>query len=256
MLRNVYDFFMISLFGLFKVTLFLLFFCVSVLFLSKSNDLAMDEKPAFAGLLVNPGGREYLGGREYFMAGSAVGEPKWTEAAEPKIEEMTAEEAEIYFFILRLSDSMNQSNARKLAKLIVEECENYENLDPFLILAVIQIESEFSPKAKSQRGAIGLMQVMPGTGEYIAREMGINYNGKKTLYDPFVNVRLGIHYLSSLTERYDSTENALDAYNYGPANFEKAQSSDTDGKQSRYVKKVLNFKNYLEEESLLLAKNS
>lgn len=247
---------MISLFGLFKVTLFLLFFCVSVLFLSKSNDLAMDEKPAFAGLLVNPGGREYLGGREYFMAGSAVGEPKWTEAAEPKIEEMTAEEAEIYFFILRLSDSMNQSNARKLAKLIVEECENYENLDPFLILAVIQIESEFSPKAKSQRGAIGLMQVMPGTGEFIAREMGINYNGKKTLYDPFVNVRLGIHYLSSLTERYDSTENALDAYNYGPANFEKAQSSDTDGKQSRYVKKVLNFKNYLEEESLLLAKNS
>jgi hypothetical protein len=113
------------------------------------------------------------------MAGSAIGEPKWTEAAEPKIEEMPAEEAEIYFFILRLSDSMNQSNARKLAKLIVDECENYENLDPFLILAVIQIESEFSPKAKSHRGAIGLMQVMPGTGEYIAKEMGINYNSKK-----------------------------------------------------------------------------
>ena len=241
---------MISLFGLFKVTLFLLFFCVSVLFLNKSNDLAMDEKPAFAGLLVNPGGREY------FMAGSAVGEPIWTEAAEPKIEEMTAEEAEIYFFILRLSDSINQSNARKLAKLIVEECENYENLDPYLILAVIQIESEFSPKAISKRGAIGLMQVMPGTGKYIAEEMGINYNGKKSLYDPFVNVRLGIHYLSSLTDKYDSTENALDAYNYGPANFEKAQSSDTDGERSRYVKKVLSFKNYLEEESLLLAKNS
>ncbi|MCI0480562.1 MAG: lytic transglycosylase domain-containing protein [Candidatus Dadabacteria bacterium] len=250
MIRNVYDFFMISLFGLFKVALFLLFFCVSVLFLNKSTNLAMDEKPAFAGLLVNPGGHEYL------IAGSAVGEPKWTEAAELKIEEMTAEEAEIYLFILRLSDSINQSNARKLAKLIVEECENYENLDPFLILAVIQIESEFSPKAKSHRGAIGLMQVMPGTGEYIAKEMGINYNGKKSLYDPFVNVRLGIHYLSSLTERYDSTENALDAYNYGPTNFEKAQSSDTDRKQSRYVKKVLNFKNYLEEESLLLAKNS
>lgn len=250
MIRNVYDFFMISLFGLFKVALFLLFFCVSVLFLNKSNNLAMDEKPAFAGLLVSPGGREHL------IAGSAVGEPKWTEAAELMIEEMTAEEAEIYFFILRLSDSMNQSNARKLAKLIVEECENYENLDPLLILAVIQIESEFSPKAKSHRGAIGLMQVMPGTGEYIAKEMGIDYNGRKSLYDPFINVRLGIHYLSFLTERYDSTENALDAYNYGPTNFEKAKSSDTYRKQSRYVKKVLNFKNYLEEESLLLAKNS
>ena len=241
---------MISLFGLFKVALFLLFIFVSLLFLNKSNDLAMDEKPAFAGLPANPGGRGYL------MAGSAVGELKWTEAAETKIEEMSAEEAEIYFFILRLSDSINQTNARKLAKLIVRECENYDNLDPYLVLAVIQIESEFSPRAISNRGAIGLMQVMPGTGKYIAEEMGIDYNGRKSLYDPFVNVKLGIHYLSSLTEKYDSTENALDAYNNGPANFEKAQGSDTDGERSRYVKKVLGFKNYLEEESLLLARNS
>lgn len=241
---------MISLFGLLKVALFLLFICVSVLFLNKSNELALDEKPAFAGLPANPAGREYL------MAEAAAGKLEWTESEEPKIEEMTSEEAEIYFFILRLSDSISQSNARKLAKLIVEECENYDNLDPYLVLAVIQIESEFAPKAISKRGAIGLMQVMPGTGKYIAEKMGINYNGIKSLYDPFVNVRLGIHYLSSLTEKYDSTENALDAYNYGPANFEKAQGSDTDGEQSRYVKKVLSFKNYLEEESLVLAKNS
>ncbi len=118
------------------------------------------------------------------------------------------------------------------------------------------MESEFSPKAKSKRGAIGLMQVMPGTAEYIAKEMGVDYDGKKSLYDPFVNVKLGIHYLSLLTDRYDSMENALDAYNYGPSNFEKAQASDSDRKPSRYTKKVMNFKNYLEEESLLLAKNS
>jgi soluble lytic murein transglycosylase len=250
MIRSLYDFFMISLFGLVKVTLFVLFFCISMFYLDRSNDPLMDEKPAFAGSLAKPGGIEYL------MAGSSVKEPKAAESSEPRIEEMTAEEAEVYFFILRLSDSINQSNARKLAKLIVKECDNYENLDPYLILAVIQIESEFSPKAISKRGAIGLMQVMPGTAEYIANEMGIDYGGRKSLYDPFLNVRLGIHYLSLLTERYDSTENALDAYNYGPSNFEKAQASDSDRKPSRYVKKVLNFKNYLEEESLLLAKNS
>lgn len=249
MLRSAYDLFMISLFGLIKVALFFLFFCISILFVTKSNDLALDEKPAFAGLLVNPGS-EYL--KPVFLADYE----RDANRAAPRFEEMTPEEAEIYFFILRLSESINQPNARKLAKLIVKECSNYDNLDPYLILAVIQVESEFSPKAISKRGAIGLMQVMPGTAEYIAKEMGVDYDGKKALYDPFINVKLGIHYLSLLTDKYDSTENALDAYNCGPTNFDKAQASDSDRKQSRYVKKVLNFKNYLEGESLLLAKSS
>ena len=248
MIRKIYDFLAFSFVGLFKVTLFLFFFCFSILFFYKSKELAIDDNPAFAGLLVNPGSGELL------MTGFQIVEPREVEADEPGIEDMKPEEAEIYFFIMRLSDSINQSNARKLAKLIVEECGNYENLDPFLILAVIQVESEFSPKALSKRGAIGLMQVMPGTGEFIAKELGIDYNGRKSLYDPFINVKLGIHYLSLLAERYDSTESALEAYNFGPANFEKSQSSDKE--QSKYVKKVLNFKSYLEEESILLAKNT
>ncbi|KAB2834119.1 MAG: lytic transglycosylase domain-containing protein [Candidatus Dadabacteria bacterium] len=249
MLRTAYDLLMISLFGFVKVTLFFLFFCISILFFAKSNDLALDEKPAFAGLLVNPDGGHLKPGYPADKDGEADKDVL-------RLEEMTPQEAEIYFFILRLSESINQPNARKLAKLIVKECSNYDNLDPYLILAVIQVESEFSPKAKSKRGAIGLMQVMPGTAEYIAKEMGVDYDGKKSLYDPFVNVKLGIHYLSLLTDRYDSMENALDAYNYGPSNFEKAQASDSGRKPSRYTKKVMNFKNYLEEESLLLAKSS
>ncbi len=231
---------MISLFGVLKVVLFLLFFLVSVLFLNKSTDMTMDQKPAFANLPANPGGAWHL------MVQRAAGEPKKAD--------MTSEEFEIYSFILKLSDSMSQSNAEKLAKLIVKECDRYENLDPYLILAVIKIESEFSPKALSKKGAIGLMQVMPGTGESIAKELGIDYSGRKSLYDPLVNVKLGIHYLSSLTERYDSTESALEAYNFGPSKFEKSPYSED--KQSIYAKKVLNFKNYLEEESTLLAKNS
>lgn len=237
---------MLSLPGFVKVTIFILFLCFSMIFFLESNDLAVEEKPALAGLLINPGGAESL------KSGPSFAIPKDSAADEPDIEDMTPEEAEIYLFIDSLSDSINPSNARKLAKLIVEECDNYENLDPYLVLAVIQVESEFSPKAISKRGAIGLMQVMPGTGEFIAKEMGISYTGRKSLYDPFINVKVGIHYLSLLTERYDSTENALDAYNNGPSNFEKFQSSDK--KQSRYVKKVLNFKSHLEEESVLLAK--
>jgi hypothetical protein len=243
MIQHLYDFLMLSFLGLVKFSLFILFFCISIFFFFKSKDLALEETPAFASLNLHQGAGD-------FLTSSSPSEP--SDVSE--IENFTPEEAEVYFFILRLSESISQPNARKLAKLIVEECDNYDKLDPNLVLAVIKVESEFSPKAVSKKGAIGLMQVMPRTAAFVAKDMGITYKGRKSLYDPLINVKLGIHYLSILADRYDSTENALDAYNTGPSNFEKFQSSDK--KLSRYVKKVLNFKTYLEEESLLLAKNT
>jgi soluble lytic murein transglycosylase len=179
---------------------------------------------------------------------------KWsTDLKELEIVDITPEEAEIFLFIMKLSNLITPTDARKLATLIVDECDNYE-LDPFLILAVIQTESNFTPKAVSSKGAIGLMQLMPKTGEYVAKNMGISYNGRKSLYDPFINVRLGIHYLSFLEDQFNSVENALAAYNYGPANFAKSKTLAKN--LPRYVKKVLNFKSFLEEESILPAKNS
>ncbi len=237
---------MLSLLGFVKVFLFLLFFCFSIFFFVKSRDLAMEEKPAFAGLLTDPGTIQFL------QTASSDDDPQ-EEADEPNIEDMTPEEAEVFLFILRFSDTITPTNARNLAKLIVEECDKNNKLDPYLILAVIKIESEFSPVAVSKRGAIGLMQVMPRTGEFVAKDIGISYNGRKSLYDPLINVKLGISYLSQLAEHYDTTESALGAYNYGPANFERILGPDS--KPSRYARKVLKFKSYLEEESILLAKN-
>ncbi len=98
------------------------------------------------------------------------------------------------------------------------------------------------------------MQVMPNTGEYVAKDLGISYNGRKSLYDPLINVKLGIHYLSFLEDKFDTVEHALAAYNYGPAKF--ANSKTHSKNPPKYVKKVLNFKSFLEEESILLAKNS
>lgn len=237
---------MLSLLGFVKVFLFLLFFSFSIFFFVKSRDLAMVEKPAFAGLLTDPGMIQSL------RTVSFNDEPA-KEDDEPNIEDMTPEEAEVFLFILRFSDTITPVYARNLAKLIVEECDKNSKLDPYLILAVIKIESEFSPVAVSKRGAIGLMQVMPKTGEFVANNTGISYNGRKSLYDPLINVKLGIRYLSLLADRYDTTESALGAYNYGPANFERILG--TDGKPSRYARKVLKFKHYLEEESILLAKS-
>lgn len=247
MIKTAYDFVMLTLLGFIKLSLFLLFFCFAIFFFVKSKNIAMEEKSAFAGLLAEPDFQEHT----HFLEPDEV---TTAENNEADIENMTPEEAEVFLFILRFSDKITSANARKLSKLIVEECDNYKNLDPYLILAVIQVESEFAPRAVSNQGAIGLMQVMPETGEYVANENGISYNGRKSLYDPLVNVKLGIRYLSFLAQRYDNTENALAAYNYGPSNFEKALSANR--KTFGYVKKVLSFKSYLEEESILLAKNS
>lgn len=244
MLKTVYDFTMLFVVGAVKVSLFVFLFCFGMLFFMKSKDFAISDKPAHAGLLTNPGNTENI-------KNALNHEPAADVPAVPDIEDMTPEEAEVFLFVLRFSEGMSTMNARKLAKIIVEECNSHD-LDPYLILAVIKVESEFSPVAVSKRGAIGLMQVMPGTGEYIAKEMGISYGGRKSLYDPFVNVKLGISYLSSLEDRYENVESALNAYNHGPTNFEKRVSANDI--PTGYVNKVLSFKSYLEEESIILAK--
>ena len=229
-----------------KVGLFLLVVGIALIITIKADDISAINGKSFSSF--------FNGTNKISLLNAHLAESKWSsDLNEIVTENITPEEAEIFLFILKLSDSITPTDARKLAKIIIEECDNYD-LDPFLILAVIQVESEFTPKAVSSKGAIGLMQVMPRTGEYVAKDLGISYSGRKSLYDPFVNIKLGIHYLSYLEDRFNTMENALAAYNYGPGNFEKNRTFVKN--PPRYVKKVLNFKNFLEEESILLAKRS
>jgi len=244
MFRAVYNYITFSFLGIIKASLFLLFLCLAVFLVFKSKDLSALDTSSFSSF--------FTGSNRISLLNAHLVQSKWsTDLDELAIDDITPEEAEIFLFILRLSDSITPTDARKLAKLIIDECGNYD-LDPYLILAVIQTESNFTPKAVSSKGAIGLMQVMPKTGEYVAKDLGISYKGRNSLYDPFVNVKLGIHYLSFLEDQFDSMENALAAYNYGPSNFAKSKTLAKN--PPKYVKKVLNFKSFLEEESILLAK--
>jgi len=103
----------------------------------------------------------------------------------------------------------------ELAEVIYEEATRH-NHDPKLILALIAIESSFLNWSVSEQGAKGLMQIMPYVAESIARELDIEWSGDRTLFNPFLNIRMGIHYLSRLILDFKDLGTALTAYNYGP----------------------------------------
>ncbi len=109
---------------------------------------------------------------------------------------------------------------RAVARAIAEESER-NGFDWELVLAVVDTESSFNNFARSNVGALGLMQIMPATGEMLAAELGIPWEGAETLFDPVVNVRLGTRYLAYLHAKYQVWDAALAAYNWGPGAIDR-----------------------------------
>ena len=105
-----------------------------------------------------------------------------------------------------------------LARTIIVESKRYR-IDPLLVLAVMKVESRFSNFAVSPVGALGLMQILPSTGEELAAQQGITWHGPHTLFDPVTNVKLGILYLRELSDRFGHLPTVLAAYNWGPGHI-------------------------------------
>jgi soluble lytic murein transglycosylase-like protein len=111
--------------------------------------------------------------------------------------------------------SLGPAEIARLAAAVVSEARA-RDFDPSLVLAVIEVESGFDNFAVSPVGAVGLMQILPSTGEALARRLGIPWRGNRTLFDPAANVKLGVAYLHELRERFGHLPTALAAYNWGP----------------------------------------
>lgn len=106
-------------------------------------------------------------------------------------------------------------------KSIIEYSEMY-NVDPNLVAAVINTESKFVVDASSSKGAIGLMQIMPDTGKWIAEKLELSNFNEEIIADPEINIRMGTWYLKKLSEDFNGDYIlVLAAYNGGPGNVTK-----------------------------------
>lgn len=99
------------------------------------------------------------------------------------------------------------------SEYIEKYAEEYD-VDKNLIYAIIKAESNFETDAKSNKGALGLMQLMQPTAQEIAPKANIEVN-EENIFDPDVNINLGTKYISILIQKYENTGLALAAYNAG-----------------------------------------
>ena len=100
---------------------------------------------------------------------------------------------------------------------LIKGVTNAQRADAYLIAAVIREESVYNPEAISSAGALGLMQILPQTGQQIASRLGLEGFSRERLFEPCYNIRLGSSYLGQLAEKFDGDLiRMLAAYNAGP----------------------------------------
>jgi soluble lytic murein transglycosylase-like protein len=112
---------------------------------------------------------------------------------------------------------------------LISSMSQAHGVNPLLVRALIQVESNYRPRARSRKGALGLMQLMPAT----AKEYQV-----KNPFDPRSNIEAGIKYLRSLIDRW-GVETGLAAYNAGEGAVLKFNGVPPYKETQNYVSKIL-----------------
>ncbi len=149
----------------------------------------------------------------------------------------------IHQVLARYPNFLAPHEQRRLSRMLLDEGQRHR-IDPLFLAALIRVESAFSAEAVSNKGARGLMQVMPATGAEMAQRLGLEWFGPHGLHDPEYNVRLGTYYLRRLLDRYQgSYRRALTAYNRGPRNvrFIERRYGRLQPRFTDYFRKILHI---------------
>jgi soluble lytic murein transglycosylase-like protein len=157
--------------------------------------------------------------------GSTISFPRTVSPAAPDLSASNLSE-------VRAGSSANETLGATDGKLdrIVRDAAARHNMDPELVKAVISTESGWNSQAVSRKGAVGLMQLIPGT----AQRFGVG-----NPFDPAQNVEGGTSYLKSLLDRYDNDlPKTLAAYNAGEGAVDRSGGVPRYPETQRYVRKV------------------
>ena len=158
---------------------------------------------------------------------------EWTQAlqnADPDTLRMAADLANKRGWYDRAVFTLNSGDALRLYQLrfplasqdgVVPQAEQ-SGIEAAWAYGILRAESAWMSDAHSGADARGLMQLLPGTAELVAKRNGLNWGGGDTLYDPTVNITLGTRYLAQMAERYNGAPwLASAAYNAGPGRVDQ-----------------------------------
>lgn len=131
----------------------------------------------------------------------------------------------------------HEKKARSIAAAIIAESDK-NGFDPVFVMAVIQNESGFNPEMRGSFTEIGLMQIKPTTAAWLAKKFKIKYRGEKSLNDPIQNIRLGVAFMASLRDQFEShSQLYISAYNMGARRVRQIVADDRMPKD--YVQAVM-----------------
>jgi soluble lytic murein transglycosylase-like protein len=177
--------------------------------------------------------------------------PEVARVAEPSRFQVTPPDAALIDAVLaKRAPDLGLTLRRQIVQAIAEEAGT-AGYDPLLILALIDVESDFTEEAISDKGARGLMQIKPSTLHFLAQKQGLRLSREEVASDPSLGVRLGIRYLRELHDRFGDLDLALMAYNAGPTRIwqaKKAGELDTFRRYPRLVRR--DFRRFREGEGL------
>lgn len=151
------------------------------------------------------------------------------------------------YYLSRIVNIVSSNNSQlesetiyDIAKSIYEISLKYK-FNPFLVCALIKVESDFITDSVSDSYAYGLCQVRRFIAKELAENLDIDWDGaEKTLLNPEKNIQIGIHYLAMLYDDFGDMKLALTAYNYGPFKVQEFISQDDDIPNG-YTEKILKY---------------